>query len=90
MYTNLDRVFAFCPHWYGEHWNALENSPVHECENAVFLLQCGLWKLLFEGWCIFMTLNHKSSLKSLGYICSNSQQYIVWVKIIDLVNAKTH
>ncbi len=22
------------------------------------------------------------SLKSLGYICSNSQQYIVWVKII--------
>uniref|UniRef100_A0A672L2P8 Stress-70 protein, mitochondrial n=2 Tax=Sinocyclocheilus grahami TaxID=75366 RepID=A0A672L2P8_SINGR len=29
-----------------------------------------------------MTLEHKSSLKSLGYICSNSQQYIVWVKII--------
>ncbi len=30
-----------------------------------------------------MTLEHKSSVKSLGYICSNSQQYIVWVKIID-------
>ncbi len=29
------------------------------------------------------TLEHKSSLKSLGYICSNSQQYIVWVKNID-------
>uniref|UniRef100_A0A673K5P8 Otoferlin-like n=1 Tax=Sinocyclocheilus rhinocerous TaxID=307959 RepID=A0A673K5P8_9TELE len=28
-------------------------------------------------------MQHKSSLKSLGYICSNSQQYIVWVKIID-------
>ncbi len=27
-------------------------------------------------------LEHKTSLKSLGYICSNSQQYIVWVKII--------
>ncbi len=27
-------------------------------------------------------LEHKSSLKSLEYICSNSQQYIVWVKII--------
>ncbi len=27
-------------------------------------------------------MKHKSSLKSLGYICSNSQQYIVWVKII--------
>ncbi len=30
----------------------------------------------------FVTLDHKSSFKSLGYICSNSQQYIVWVKII--------
>ncbi len=30
-----------------------------------------------------MTLEHKSSVKSLGYICSNSQKYIVWVKIID-------
>ncbi len=26
----------------------------------------------------------KISLKSLGYICSNSQQYIVWVKIIHI------
>ncbi len=31
----------------------------------------------------FVTLDHKTSLKSLGYICSNSQQYIVWVKIIN-------
>ncbi len=30
----------------------------------------------------FVTLDHKSSFKSLEYICSNSQQYIVWVKII--------
>ncbi len=28
-----------------------------------------------------MTLEHKTSLKSLGYICSNSQRYIVWVKM---------
>ncbi len=27
--------------------------------------------------------DHKSSLKQHRYICSNSQQYIVWVKIID-------
>ncbi len=26
---------------------------------------------------------HKTSVKSLGYICSNSLKYIVWVKIID-------
>ncbi len=31
---------------------------------------------------IYVTLEHKSSVKSLGYICRNSQQYIVWVKII--------
>ncbi len=28
-----------------------------------------------------MTLDHKTSLKSMGYICSNSQNYTVWVKI---------
>ncbi len=28
-----------------------------------------------------VTLEHKTSLKSLGYICSNSQQYTVWVII---------
>ncbi len=32
---------------------------------------------------IYVTLEHKSSLKSLGYICSNSQKYIVWVEIIN-------
>ncbi len=31
----------------------------------------------------YVTLDHKTSLKSLEYICSNSQKYIVWVKIID-------
>ncbi len=29
-----------------------------------------------------LTLEHKTSLKSLGYICSISQKYSVWVKII--------
>ncbi len=33
---------------------------------------------------IYVTLDHKSSFKSLGYICSNSQKYILWVKMIDL------
>ncbi len=30
-----------------------------------------------------MSLEHKSSVKSLGYIYSNNQQYIAWVIIID-------
>ncbi len=31
----------------------------------------------------YVTLEHESSFKQHGYICSNSQQYIVWVKIIN-------
>ncbi len=31
----------------------------------------------------FRSAEHKSSVKSLGDIYSNSQKYIVWVKIID-------
>ncbi len=32
---------------------------------------------------INVSLEHKTSVKSLEYICSNSQLYIVWVKIIN-------
>ncbi len=32
---------------------------------------------------IYVTLEHKNGLKSLEYIYSNSQKYIVWVKIIE-------
>ncbi len=39
-------------------------------------------QILAEVW-VCVTLEHKSSVKSLGYICSNSQQYIVWDKIIN-------
>ncbi len=45
---------------------------------------------LLHGKCVFLpactlnvTLDHKTSLKSLEYICSNSQKYIEWVKIIE-------
>ncbi len=33
--------------------------------------------------CVWVSLEHKTSLKSLGYIYSNIQKYIVWVKIIN-------
>ncbi len=40
---------------------------------------------------LFVTLDHKTSLKSLGYICSNSQKYTTWVNIIDFFfDAKNH
>ncbi len=38
--------------------------------------------LVYQNTTLFVSLEHKTSLKSLGYICSNSQQCIVWVKII--------
>ncbi len=34
---------------------------------------------------IFVTPEHKTSLRLLGYIFNNSQQYTVWVKIIDFL-----
>ncbi len=36
----------------------------------------------------YVTLDHKNSLKLLGYICSNSPKYIVWVKIIKKIMPK--
>ncbi len=33
----------------------------------------------------YVTLDHKTSLKSLEYICSNNQKYIVCVKIINFI-----
>ncbi len=42
-----------------------------------------LFHFILESLFLFVTLEHKTSHKSLGYICRNSQQYIVWVKIID-------
>ncbi len=39
-------------------------------------------ELKFYGPKRYVTLDHKTSLKSLGYICSNSQKYIVWVKMM--------
>ncbi len=58
-------------------WIALKISvPRHV--NAVCLKIESL-----KNVCKYVTLHHKTSRKSLGYICSNSQQYIVWIKIID-------
>ncbi len=34
--------------------------------------------------CLFVTLEHKSSHTKNRYICSNRQQNIVWVKIINV------
>ncbi len=43
------------------------------------------WRMsVTKQWTLSVTLEHKSSHKQpYGYICSNSQKYIVWVKMID-------
>ncbi len=51
-------------------------------------LQSLSWNVwLFEGdfWyyiILYVTMDNKTSFKSHGYICSNSQHYIVWAKMI--------
>ncbi len=52
-----------------------------------------LWKSIISTWGFMKTVRRVHQLltncdpgpqnQSLGYICSNSQKYIVWVKIID-------
>ncbi len=44
------------------------------------------WKFEFSNELfisIYVTLEHKTSHKQRGYICSNNQKYTVWVKMID-------
>ncbi len=48
--------------------------------NVTFKVYIYFFKLLFN--ICDPGLEHKTCLKSLGYICSNSQLYILWVKII--------
>ncbi len=54
---------------------------VLECN--VYILKHFFHIIVYTIHSLYVTLEHKSSLKSLGYICSKSQKYIVWVKIID-------
>ncbi len=65
----------------------ISNDGVVLCRRAFTCVftTCGAFSLLYRRCMIvcpimhfiFVTLEHKSSLKSLGYICSNSQKYIV-------------
>ncbi len=40
-------------------------------------------RIMIFGVYIYVTLDHKTNIKSLGYICSHSQKHIVWGKIIN-------
>ncbi len=65
-------------------WTMPLNISFHQSWNKRRLLfrKLNSWKCqMFDT--VYVTLDHKTSLRSLGYICSNSQKYIVWVKIID-------
>ncbi len=56
------------------------------CRSLIFISSVVIvyqWTVDFYFVTLIVTLDHKTSLKSLGYICSNSQKCIVWVKMID-------
>ncbi len=68
--------------WSSPHWPVCSNpsaTPPTRSRYWRSLIKQNFWELQK----ITCDLDHKTSLKSLGYICSNSQKYIVWVKIID-------
>ncbi len=47
-----------------------------------FVFRCAMINIACnEMYIIYVTLEYKTSLKSLGYISSNSQKYTAWVKI---------
>ncbi len=73
---------------YGKRGKHKEAEPL--CKRALEirekvenLMICIELLLLSCSWRCYVSLEHKSSHKQHGSICSNSQQYIVWVKIID-------
>ncbi len=70
------RITALLPHGTGEE---------HKLCSAVIsvLLMCIVSYFIKYQQQTYVTLDQKNSLKSLGYICSNSQKYIVCVKLID-------
>ncbi len=76
---------------------SLKRLDLLKCSNVFFLNVTICFGMFREHLCnihiikthfehsknfINVTLEHKSSHKQHSYICSNSQQYIVWVKII--------
>ncbi len=62
--------------------HVLVGFVVDQLDDVFYLYQSNFAKM-WSLKSLFVTLDHKTSVKSLGYICSNSQKYIVWVKMID-------
>ncbi len=72
-------TYYWCEYTAVQVWRHLQY-----CERFLFQWNAVLFSLLFikESWKTCVTLDTKPVFKSLGYICSNSQKYTAWVKII--------
>ncbi len=94
--TNKPPSSCVCAHWPPlDGWERVPRVPwcpspaygsapeQHADERSLFSVTLCIELVLSMIFYIYVTLEHKSSLKSLGYIYSNSQKYIVWVKIIN-------
>ncbi len=90
----LLRSVLKCVHEHSHVFNLINNICKYCCflkysfkSASVHSIQLSMLFLYF----LCVILEHKTRLKSLGYICSKSQKYIVWVKIIYfLFYAKNH
>ncbi len=85
-YSIYDPMMLFFAHSTLQFLQQSLNWGTQNKDQWVFMVSNGLCKEL-SWWktslfSLFVTLDHKTSLKLLGYICSNSQKYIEWVKII--------
>ncbi len=79
--SDIDFSCSFCVHCHKTVANLFWHYPFVKLfgKMSVILLYKTLTVILFWE---YVSLEHKSSHKQHRYVCSNSQQYIVWVKII--------
>ncbi len=69
-------------------WTWADNDFMPVQCSQLDLSRCHVWWMdIYQPTILslftYVALEHKSSLKSLGYVCRNSQKYIEWVKMID-------
>ncbi len=90
-WVDLKASYTHCPGFIAEvqcHLSTISKLP-HRLAVLPFKevsLHCilpGTLHYIIHFKYLYLTLDHNTSLKSLRYICSNSQKYTAWVKIID-------
>ncbi len=82
------KIFMFCLEYKCRRTVTTDTEVIFICGFLSYLFTVNACEIycfnkLKQSKTTFVTLEHKSSHKQHRYICSNRQQYIVWVNIID-------